>query len=100
MELRRAADQAHPEYQIDLARALVDLGTTLRRLKDFQEAVIVIGEAIKLYRTLVERGPGGVRENLADTLILWSGLLLDMGRLEDAEAARREADRYGAQGAV
>ena len=95
----RRADRAGPDRpRADLPAALASLGLTLSRLGRAEEALAITGEAVSLYRGLTDTDPAAYRSLLAKTLATYSGILLDLGRLDDAQHAREEADVYGGSG--
>ncbi len=90
--------QAIGHHRADLARALAGLGATLSRLAAPEEALAITGEAVMLYRGLTNTDPTAYRGLPADTLTALTGILPDLGRLDDTQAARQEADLHSGIG--
>jgi tetratricopeptide (TPR) repeat protein len=99
VKLYQAAELAEPgRYRTDLADAHSSLGTTLNRLGHNDAALTATTEAAAHYRVLTSIDPAKYRSRLAHTLAALSGILLDLGRLDEAQDTRLEADFYGHAG--
>jgi tetratricopeptide (TPR) repeat protein len=85
----RSASQASGDRASAAASGFL-LGVALYRCGTVEEGVRLVDEAVRWTRA--ERGPGGAHHReLPDRLTSWSALLLDRGRVDEAEGVLREA---------
>ena len=82
-----------PEFRLELAKYLFNLGNLIRDKGLLKEAEAVYGEALPIQKHLVAMFPGRpeFREELASGHNNVGLLLRDKGLLKDAEAAQAEA---------
>jgi hypothetical protein len=88
------AEQAIGHHRADLARARPTSAPPSAALAAPEEALTITSEAVMLYRGLTDTDPTAYRGLPAGTLTALTGILPNLGRLDDTQAARQEADLH------
>jgi tetratricopeptide (TPR) repeat protein len=86
---RLAADR--PEHLGELAWSLGQLGTTLEALGRYEEAGVVLVEALEIQRRLAKENERGTRPDLAGALSALGALYSTTGRADESLRLEREA---------
>jgi Flp pilus assembly protein TadD len=78
-----------------IAGSLTELSGRLEELGRSSEALVVLEDAVEIYRELASNRPDEFRPHLADVLGRLGAVLAALGRDVEAETARREAVALG-----
>ncbi|MFC4627676.1 tetratricopeptide repeat protein [Promicromonospora alba] len=89
--IRRRLAAARPEHLGELAWSLGQLGTTLEALGRYEEAGVVLVEALELQRRLAKENARGTRPDLAGALSALGALYSTTGRADESLRLEREA---------
>ncbi len=89
--IRRRLAAARPEHLGELAWSLGQLGTTLEALGRYEEAGVVLVEALELQRRLAKENERGTRADLAGALSALGALYSTTGRADESLRLEREA---------
>jgi tetratricopeptide (TPR) repeat protein len=89
--IRRRLAAARPEHLGELAWSLGQLGTTLEALGRYEEAGVVLVEALELQRRLAKDNERGTRADLAGALSALGALYSTTGRADESLRLEREA---------
>lgn len=89
--IRRRLVAARPEHLGELAWSLGQLGTTLEALGRYEEAGVVLVEALEIQRRLAKENARGTRPDLAGALSALGALYSTTGRADEALRLEREA---------
>lgn len=89
--IRRRLAAARPEHLGELAWSLGQLGTTLEALGRYEEAGVVLVEALEIQRGLAKENERGTRPDLAAALSALGALYSTVGRADESLRLEREA---------